>query len=98
MEFQKLINLLDNEPSQPSKFKRKNLVEINDDSRRTFNTNSKIKYRAEKLEPSLCDYSDACMLVKRTITSTGTRANGAARQPNKRNNEKSNILKLRTIY
>ena len=98
MEYQKLINLLDNEPSQPSKFKRKNLVEINDDSRGTFNTNSKIKYRAEKLEPSLCDYSDAYILVKRTRTSTGTGANGAARQPNKRNNKRSNILKLRTIY
>ena len=31
MEYQKLINLLDNVPNQPSKFKTKNWVEINHD-------------------------------------------------------------------
>ena len=30
MEYQKLINLLDNTPNQPSKSKTKNWVEIND--------------------------------------------------------------------
>ena len=33
MEYQKIINLLDNTPNQPSKFKTKNSVEINDGSR-----------------------------------------------------------------
>ena len=40
MEYQKIINLLDNTPNQPSKFRTKNWVEINDDSRVTYNTNS----------------------------------------------------------
>ena len=31
MEYQKLINLLDNTPNQPTKFKTKNWVEINDE-------------------------------------------------------------------
>ena len=39
MEYQKIINLLDNAPNQPSKFRIRNLVEINDDSRRTYNHN-----------------------------------------------------------
>ena len=39
MEYQKIINLLDNTPIQPSKFKTRNSVEINDDSRETFNVN-----------------------------------------------------------
>ena len=30
MESQKIINFLDNTPNQPSKFKTKNWVEIND--------------------------------------------------------------------
>ena len=30
MEYQKIINLLDNTPNQSSKFKTKNWVEIND--------------------------------------------------------------------
>ena len=45
MEYQKTINLLDNTPNQPSKFRPKNWVEINDDSRGTYNTNSQIKFK-----------------------------------------------------
>ena len=45
MEYQKTINLLDNTPNQPSKFRTKNWVEINDDSRGTYNTNSQIKFK-----------------------------------------------------
>ena len=33
MEYQKRTNFLDNTPDQPSKFRAKNCVEINDDSR-----------------------------------------------------------------
>ena len=33
MEYQKIINLLDETTSQPSKFKTNNLVEINDESK-----------------------------------------------------------------
>ena len=40
MEYQKIINLLDNTPNQPNKFRTKNYVEINDDVRGTYNTNS----------------------------------------------------------
>ena len=71
MEYQKIINFLDNTPNQPIKFKTKNWVEINDDSRRTYNTNSQIKFRTSTLSSSLCDYSDAYILVRGTITITG---------------------------
>ena len=33
MEYQKIINFLDNTPNQPTKLRKKNWVEINDDSR-----------------------------------------------------------------
>ena len=33
MEYQKIINLFDNTPNQPSKFKTKNSFERNDESR-----------------------------------------------------------------
>ena len=42
MEYQKIINLWDSTSDQPSKFRKKNWVEINDDSRGTYNTNSQI--------------------------------------------------------
>ena len=32
MEYQKIINLLEKTPNQPSKFRAKNWAEINDDS------------------------------------------------------------------
>ena len=33
MEYQKLINLLDNTPNKPNKLRTKNCLEINDESR-----------------------------------------------------------------
>ena len=55
MEYQKIINLLDDAPNQPSKFKTKNWVEINDASRGTCNTNTQIKFKTTMLNSSLCD-------------------------------------------
>ena len=40
MEHQKIIILLENTPDQPSRFRTKNWVEVNDDSCGTYNTNS----------------------------------------------------------
>ena len=42
MEYQKLKNFLDNLLNQASKFKIKKWVEINDDSRGMYKTNSQI--------------------------------------------------------
>ena len=65
MEYQKVANLLDDASNQPSKFKTKSWVEINDESRGTYNVNSPIKFKTTMLKSSLCDYSDAYILVKR---------------------------------
>ena len=35
LEYQKILNLLDNTSNQPSKFRAKDWVEINDESRET---------------------------------------------------------------
>ena len=61
MEYQKIINLLDYQTIQLSKFKKKNQVETNDDSQGIYNTNSQIKYQTTMLKSSFCDYSDAYM-------------------------------------
>ena len=68
MGYQKVINLLDNTPNQPTKFKTKNWVQINDDARGMYNTDSEIKFKTSMLRSSLCDYSDAYILVSGTIT------------------------------
>ena len=78
MEYQKIANLIDDEtPNQPSKFRTRNWVEINDESRGTYNVNSQIKFKTAMLKSSLCDYSDAYILVKGTITVNNTAAQGA---------------------
>ena len=40
MEYQKIINLLDNTSNEPSKFRTRNWAEINDESRGTYTSNS----------------------------------------------------------
>ena len=68
MKYQKLINLLDNTSSQPSKFRTKNWIEIIVDLRRTYDINIQIKFKTSVLKSSLCDYSNAYIYVKRAIT------------------------------
>ena len=53
MEFQKIIFFLDNAPNQPSKFRTKNWVKINDGSRGTWNINRRIKFKTLMLKSSL---------------------------------------------
>ena len=74
MEYQKIANLIDDASNQPSNIQTKNWVEINDESRGTHNVNSQIKFKTTMLKSSLCDYSDAYILVKRTITVNNTAA------------------------
>ena len=81
MEYQK-INLLDNTPDQPSKFRTKNWVGIIDDSRGA-SINSQIKSKASMIKSRLCDYSDAYILVKVAITVVGKGADVAGRQRKK---------------
>ena len=67
-EYQKIIIFLDNALIQPSKFRTKVWFKIHDESRGTYNTNCQIKFKTTMLKSSLCDYSDAYILVKGTIT------------------------------
>ena len=78
MEYQKIANLLDNESNKPSKLRTRNLVETNDDARCTYSPNKQIKFKTSMLRSSLCDYSDAYILVKGNITVNNTAADGAA--------------------
>ena len=84
MEYQKIANLLGNATNQPSKFKRRNQVEINDESRGTYTSND-IKFKTTMLRSNLCDYADAYILVNGRITITGDGHAAAARQADERN-------------
>ena len=84
MEYQKIANLIDDTSNQPCKFRTKNWVEINDESRGTYNVNSQNKFKTTMLKSSLCDYSDAYILFKGTITTAGAGADAAARHADER--------------
>ena len=78
MEYQKIANLLNDESNQPSKFKTRNWVQINDESRGTYTTND-IRFKTTMLRSNLCDYADAYILVKGTITTTSAGDDDAAK-------------------
>ena len=78
MEYQKIANLIDDTSNQPSKFRTRNWVEINDESKGAYNVISQIKFKTTMLKSSLCDYSDAYILVKGTISVNNTAAADAA--------------------
>ena len=84
MEYQKIANLIDDTSNQPSKFRAKNWVEINDKSRGAYKVNSQIKFKTTMLKSSLCDYSDAYILVTGTITINGAGTDAAARHADER--------------
>ena len=64
MEYEKISKLLDDASNKTSKFRTKNWVEINDESRGTYNDDKQIRFKTTMLKSTLCDYSDACLLVK----------------------------------
>ena len=69
MEYQKVISFLDNIRNQLSRFKTKNWVKINwDKPRGTHNKDNQIRFETLMLRISLCDYNDAYLLARGTIT------------------------------
>ena len=78
MEYQKIVNLLNDAWNKPSTFRTRSWVETNDDIRRAYSPNKQIRFKKAMLRSSLCDYSGAYILVKGNITVNNTAAAGAA--------------------
>ena len=80
MEYDKINNLLlseDNESEKLSKFIIREYVRVNSLSN-TYNENKSIRFKTPMLRSNLCDYSDAYISVKGTITVTAPGANNNA--------------------
>ena len=74
MEYQKIINLLNNTPNRPCNFRSKNWIQIKDESRGTYNNSSQFKFKTSMLNSNLYDYSDVYILVKESIVILSTTA------------------------
>ena len=78
METQKIVNLLNGSNNENSKFATKKWYVIDSESKGNYSHENPIKFLTSSLESSLCDYSDAYILVTGNITVTKTIAVPAA--------------------
>ena len=79
--------------NQSTKFRTKSWVEINDESRGTYNNTSQIRFKLSMLKSSLCDYSQADIIAKETITISNTAAQDKVNGDNNKRCAKKNCLK-----
>ena len=70
METQKIVNLLNGSDNDNSKFETKKCYIIDSESNGNYSQNDEIKFLTRSIESSLCDYSDAYILVTGNITAT----------------------------
>ena len=71
MEYQKITNLLGTTHDEVSRFITKKWVEVHDQSGNAedrYNPSKQIRFKTSMLKSNLCDFSDACIVVKGTIT------------------------------
>ena len=67
MEYKSITNLLYNTPYRPSKFTIKIYWNLMNHERGTYKEDNQSRFKSLMLRSSLCDNSDACILVKGTI-------------------------------
>ena len=87
MEYKNVTDLLDDTTNQPSKFRARNWIEINDESGGMYNDSNQIKFKTTIINSDLCDYTDAYTYVKGIITFPNISGQGAAL-----NNRNENII------
>ena len=70
METQKIINLLNGSDNENSKFATKQWYIIDNESKGNYSHKNPITFLTRSIESSLCDYSDAYILVTGNINVT----------------------------
>ena len=73
MEFQKTVNLLDAtlDDKDLPRFVTKKWIAVYDQSEKNYSVNKEIRIKTAMLRSDLCDFSDANIVVKGTITLEG---------------------------
>ena len=95
METQKIVNLLNGSDNENSKFATKKWYIIDNESKGNYSHHNPIKFLTKSIESSLCDYSDAYILVTGNIAVTRTTAGDAVQR--KQQLDAFSIYKLCTI-
>ena len=79
MEYQKITNLLDTKSDNVPRFITKKWIEVHDQSGSAedrYKPSKQIRFKTSMLRSDLCDFSDAYIVVKGTITLTKTNRRG----------------------
>ena len=73
MEFQKVVNFLSTnfEDKDFPRFVTKKWIEVYDQSVKNYSPNKEIRIKTLMLRSDLCDFNDACIVVKGDITLEG---------------------------
>ena len=72
IETQKIVNLLNSPDNEHSKFATQKWYAIDIETKSSCSHHNPIKFLTKSVEPSLCGYSDAYILVTGNITVTRT--------------------------
>ena len=72
MEHRRIRNLLGNIPDRVPRFFTKKWIEVRNLSGKTYNTNKEIRFKTSMLRSDLCDFSDACIVLKGIVTVSAT--------------------------
>ena len=75
METQKIVNLLNGSDNENSRFATKKWCIIDNESNGNYSQNDEIKFLARSIESSLCDYSNAYVLVTGNVAVVGANNN-----------------------
>ena len=67
MEYQKIIELIDTKSDVP-RFITNKWIEVHDQSEGSCNINKEIRFKTSMLRSYICDYFDAYIVIKETIT------------------------------
>ena len=72
MEFQKIVNFLDKttDDNDLPRFVCKKWIQVYDESEGNYNVSKEIRVKKSKLRSDLCDFRDAYIVVKGTVTVT----------------------------
>ena len=72
MQFQKIVNFLDitSDNKDLTKFVTKKWIEVYDQSEGNYNVNKEIRIKTSILRSDLCNYSDAYVILKESVTVT----------------------------
>ena len=71
MEYQNITNLLGSTSNKVPRFITKKCIEAHDQSGRTYSTTKQIRFKTSMLRSDLCDFRDACIVVKGVVTVPG---------------------------